>query len=109
MNRSKIHRRSFVALATGCACLLFVGAALSQTKKPISRQGLINAVKINGASSANLITDVQERGVDFKMTAGKESQLRTAGVPAEVIEAARANYRPKRKRSHSIMRESANP
>jgi hypothetical protein len=103
MNRSRINRVSCVALATACACLLFAGSALAQAKKPISKQGLINAVKINSLSTADLVTDIQARGVDFKMTTGNESQLRAAGATTEVIEAARANYRPRRKRSHSIL------
>lgn len=87
-------RLSLVALAIACAALLFASAASTQTKKPISKQGLVNAVKINGLSTQELIAQIQRRGVDFEMSAADESDLQSVGARPEVIEAARANYRP---------------
>jgi hypothetical protein len=87
-------RVSFVALLVGCAALLLAGAASTQTKKPITRQGLVNAVKINGLTTGELIAQIQRRGVDFEMTADAESELQGVGARPEVIEAARSNYRP---------------
>jgi hypothetical protein len=87
-------RVSFVALCVVCAALLLAGAASTQTKKPITKQGLMNAVKINGLSTAELVQQIQRRGVDFELTASDESDLQSVGARPEIIEAARANYRP---------------
>jgi tetratricopeptide (TPR) repeat protein len=77
----------FVSLAS-CAAV-----ASAQAKKPISREGLVRAVRINGLSTAELIQQINQRGVAFEMTADAEAELRQAGARPEVIEAARSNYR----------------
>ncbi len=87
-------RVSFVALCVACAALVFAGAASTQTKKPITKQGLVNAVKINGLSTRELVAQIQRRGVDFEMSARDESDLQSVGARPEIIDAARANYRP---------------
>lgn len=97
MRTQKIMRSSrvsLIALAVACAALLFAGAAATQAKKPITKQGLMNAVKINGLSTNELIAQIARRGVDFEMSAGDESDLQSVGARPEVIEAARSNYRP---------------
>lgn len=92
---SRSSRVSLFALAAVCAALLFAGAASTQTaKKPITKQGLLNAVKINGLSTQELVQQIQRRGVDFELTAADESDLQSVGARPEIIEAARANYRP---------------
>jgi tetratricopeptide (TPR) repeat protein len=75
------------------ALVVFGGVALAQSKKPITRDGLVNAVRINGLSTAELVQQIQSRGVGFQMSADAEQQLRQAGARPEVIEAARRNYR----------------
>jgi hypothetical protein len=97
----RTSRVSVVALAT-CALLLFASTALTQAKKPITRQGLVNAVKIR-SSAPGLVQDIKTRGVDFQMTAATESELRSAGATNEIIETARANFRPPRKRRSPTM------
>lgn len=82
----------FALLAT--ALLLFPAASAAQAKKPISREGLVKAVRINGLSTAELVQQVQSRGVSFRMTPDAEAELRAAGARPEVIAAARSNYRP---------------
>ena len=98
MRTQKVLRGSrvtFLALAASCAALLFAGAASTQTgKKPIKKQGLIDAVKINSLSTRELVQHVERRGVSFEMTPEAEAELRAVGARPEVIEAARANYRP---------------
>src|SRR5215212_2584293 len=94
---SKVRRTLFtkacaLALATLAAFALLNGAR-AQTKKPISRQGLVNAVKINGLSTAELVGEINSRGVAFEMTADVEQELHSVGARPEVIEAARTNYR----------------
>lgn len=93
-NISRGSRLSFVAVAVACAALLFVAAAATQTKKPITKQGLVNAVKINGLSTRELVQQIERRGVDFEMTASDESDLQSVGARPEIIDAARSNYRP---------------
>src|SRR5437868_2788492 len=85
----------FAALVAALAATLFASAASTQGgKKPISRKGLVDAVKINGLSTAELIQQIQSRGVGFEMTADAEQELRSVGARPEIIEAARSNYRP---------------
>lgn len=84
-------------LLVACAALIvsgFSAAARAQAKKPISKDGLVKAVRINGLSTAELVQEIRTRGVAFQTTSGVESELRQAGARPEVIEAARSNYRP---------------
>jgi tetratricopeptide (TPR) repeat protein len=85
-----------VALMLGAlaALVLFPAPSRAQAKRPITREGLVKAVRINGLSTAELLQQVQSRGVSFQMTADAEAELRAAGARPEVVEAARANYRP---------------
>jgi hypothetical protein len=87
-------RLLLAALVCACAALVFAGTASLQAKKPITRQGLVNAVKINGLTTQELIQQIERRGVDFEITASDESELQAVGARPEVIAAARANYRP---------------
>lgn len=90
---SRNSRVSFVALLVACVALGFAGTASTQAKKPITKQGLMNAVKINGLTTRELIAQIERRGVDFQMTASDESDLQSVGARPEVIDAARSNYR----------------
>src|SRR5215207_5100093 len=97
MSTRMISMRSrilFVALCVACAALVFAGAASTQAKKPITKQGLVNAVKINGLSTRELVAQIERRGVDFEMSTSDESDLQSVGARPEIIEAARSNYRP---------------
>jgi len=94
---SKVRRTLFtkacaLALAS-LAAFALLASAHAQAKKPISRQGLVNAVKINGLSTAELVGEINSRGVAFEMTADAEQELRSVGARPEVIDAARGNYR----------------
>lgn len=82
------------ALLAAALPLLAPADSAAQAKKPITREGLVKAVRINGLSTAELVEQVRSRGVSFQMTADAEAELRAAGARPEVIEAARANYRP---------------
>jgi hypothetical protein len=68
--------------------------AAAQAPKPISKDGLVKAVRINGLSTSELVQQIRARGVTFQTTPDVEAELRQAGARPEVIEAARANYRP---------------
>ncbi|HVF90352.1 MAG TPA: hypothetical protein VNH22_09805 [Blastocatellia bacterium] len=69
------------------------GTARMQGKKPITKQGLVQAVKINGLSTQELVAQIKARGVAFKMTADDENDLLSAGARPEIVDAARSNYR----------------
>jgi tetratricopeptide (TPR) repeat protein len=94
---SKVRRTLFTKACAAALALLAASAlvvsANAQAKKPISRQGLVNAVKINGLSTAELVGEIRARGVAFEMTADAEQELRSVGARPEVIDAARENYR----------------
>jgi hypothetical protein len=68
-------------------------AAQTPAKKPISKTGLLEAVRLNGLSTAELIERVRQRGVNFRLSAADESEFRAAGAAPELIAAIRANYR----------------
>lgn len=89
--RLKRQGLGLVLLAT--ALLLCHAGAAAQAKKPITREGLVNAVRINGLSTAELVQQIQSRGVAFRMTPDAEAELRAAGARPEVIAAARSSYR----------------
>lgn len=87
-------QRQWLGLALLAATLLVCPAgAAAQARKPITREGLVKAVRINGLSTAELIQQIQSRGVSFRMTPDAEAELRAAGARPEVITAARSNYR----------------
>lgn len=92
LSRTLFRKACAFALASLAAALLST-APYAQAKKPISRQGLVNAVKINGLSTAELVGQIQSRGVAFEMTSDAEQELHSVGARPEVIEAARSNYR----------------
>jgi hypothetical protein len=81
------------ALLVAAISLLLPAVSHAQAKKPITREGLVKAVRINGLSTAELVQQVSQRGVSFRMTPDAEAELRAAGARPEVIAAARANYR----------------
>jgi hypothetical protein len=89
-NVKKLAALALAAL-TVIAC---AHATRAQAKKPITKDGLVKAVRINGLSTAELVQEIRTRGVAFQMTPAVESEMRQAGARPEVIEAARTNYRP---------------
>lgn len=92
---SNTRARLFAALLAAAASLVLLPAASqAQAKRPITREGLVRAVRINGLSTSELVQQVQARGVSFEMNAEAEAELRAAGARPEVVEAARSNYRP---------------
>lgn len=84
---------ALVLAAAAAALALLPAPARAQAKRPITREGLVKAVRINGLSTAELVQQVHSRGVSFEMTPDAEAELRAAGARPEVVEAARSNYR----------------
>ena len=71
-----LFRKACALALTSLAAALLANAPHAQTKKPISRQGLVNAVKINGLSTAELVGEIRTRGVAFQMTPEVEAEAR---------------------------------
>ena len=94
LKAERLKRRGLgFAVLAAALLLLSPAAAAAQAKKPITREGLVKAVRINGLSTSELIQQVHSRGVSFEMSAEAEAELRASGARPEVIEAARSNYR----------------
>src|SRR5215469_15536727 len=64
-----------------------------QAKKPISKKGLLEAIRLNGLSTSELIERIQDRGVSFQLTDDDARDFQQAGARPELIEAVKANYR----------------
>jgi hypothetical protein len=94
LKAERLKRTGLGLALLAAALLLFPAGSSAQAKKPITREGLVKAVRINGLSTAELVQQVHSRGVSFEMDAGAEAELRAAGARPEIIEAARSNYRP---------------
>jgi hypothetical protein len=75
------------------AFLLCVTAVSAQTSKPITYKGLLNSLKTHGLTNAELTQIVKTRGVDFELSADKESELKTAGADVDLLAAVRASQR----------------
>lgn len=93
LNIERLTRKGLGLALLAAVLLVCPAGASAQARKPITREGLIKAVRINGLSTAELIQQIQSRGVSFRMTPDAEAELRTAGARPEVIAAARSNYR----------------
>ena len=95
----KVVRR-FTLRPSAVSILLLVGLLVSpplldaQVKRPITKEGLVKAIQLNGLSTRELVQQIQARGVEFQMTPQIETELRGVGARPEVVEAARASYRP---------------
>lgn len=92
------RHRGFIAalswsLTLACALSFAAPFARAQGKKPITKQGLVKALKLNALSTKELVEQLEARGVDFRVSGNDEAELRGAGARPEIIEAARANYR----------------
>lgn len=93
---NNVFRQRFLiagVLLLACAVPLLSTAAVWQGKKPITKQGLIKALKLNALSTKELVEQIETRGVEFRVTSGDEAELREAGARPEIIAAARASYR----------------
>lgn len=86
MKFSNLKPRLFGAVLALLFCAISVFA---QASKPITFTGLLNSLKTHGLTNAELIKIVQSRGVDFTLTADKESELKAAGADADLLAAVR--------------------
>jgi hypothetical protein len=61
--------------------------------KPITKKGLVDALKIGGLTQPEMVQFVKQRGVDFKPSPADEAELRTAGASPDLIATVKASYR----------------
>ncbi|MEZ5403571.1 MAG: hypothetical protein R2729_28080 [Bryobacteraceae bacterium] len=80
-------------LPTLLLTVLLAGILLLAQAKPITKQGLIEALNIGGLTHAELVKFVTQRGVDFRMSAADETDLRKAGATNPLIDAVKVSYR----------------
>lgn len=69
---------------------------LQEPRPPIPKAGLLKALRLNGLSNEELVRQIRQRGVGFRLTPDVEGELRAAGATQEVIAAVRESYRPPR-------------
>src|SRR5215831_9080090 len=89
----KGYRTVLAVVAAFFSTMMAMGIAEMQAKQPYDKEKLIRVVQLNALPTAEVVQAIQQRGVDFRMTADIESQFKTAGARPEVIEAIRRNYR----------------
>lgn len=65
----------------------------ARSSRPIRKTGILAALKVNGLSTAEFVSEIERRGVDFQMTSADESDFLAAGARPEIIAAIRSNYR----------------
>ncbi|MEK6288579.1 MAG: hypothetical protein AABO57_22915 [Acidobacteriota bacterium] len=86
--------RLIVAVAASMLfALMMTGAASMQAKQPYDKDKLLRVVQLNALPTTEVVQAIQQRGVDFQLTSGVESEFRGAGARPEVVDAIRSNYR----------------
>lgn len=90
------HTMRTLALAFALVCLVGMPKAQAQAgnsatavKQPISLKGLTAALEDGGASEQDIVEQIKQRGVNFRVTKEAEEQLRSAKAPLSVISAVR--------------------
>ncbi|HRH44515.1 MAG TPA: hypothetical protein PKY82_22960 [Pyrinomonadaceae bacterium] len=86
--------RSFIYFIVVLA--LFSSISFAQrtyTGDPVTKNGLLKALKLRQFQTADIVKIVNEQGVDFKLAGDIENELRANGARPELIEAVRRNYR----------------
>ncbi len=86
---------TILCLITG---LLGLFAEISFAQKnyvgdPVTKNGLIKALKLRQFQTADIVQVINEQGVEFRLTSDIEEELRKVGARPELIEAVRRNYR----------------
>ena len=87
-NRPVVFLAALLALAT-----MVAGIAATQAKRPYDKTTLLKVVQLNALPTTEVVSHIEQRGVDFQMNSEIESEFRGAGARPEVINAIRANYR----------------
>ena len=92
MNKQKYLTIQLLAWLIALHLALVPVCLAQQAKKPITRNGLLEAVKLNGLSTQELIQRIEQRGVSFQLSSTDEAEFRAAGARPELLAAVRTNY-----------------
>lgn len=68
-------------------------AQRTYTGEPVTKNGLIKALKLRQFQTSDIVKIINEQGVDFKLTGDIENELRANGARPELIDTVRRNYR----------------
>jgi hypothetical protein len=69
-------------------------AACPQDKNPIRKAGLLEALRLGGLTTSELIAEISQRGVDFKCNDSVAAELRAVGAEPRLLEAVRETIAP---------------
>lgn len=76
------------------AAATLAATAFGQYKgNPVKKDKLLSVLRSHQLQTREIVSTIQSNGVDFKVDAIVEAELRGAGARPEVIQAAKANYR----------------
>ncbi|HJZ67841.1 MAG TPA: hypothetical protein VKF81_06960, partial [Blastocatellia bacterium] len=89
------QRRRLVVVVSALFVVVTIAARVAETqaKRPYDKTTLLKVVQLNALPTTEVVGHIEQRGVDFQMNSGVESEFRSAGARPEVIDAVRANYR----------------
>lgn len=86
--------KRFICLS---AILIFFSTAVFAQKtyigEPVTRNGLIKALKMRQFKTSDIVAIINEQGCEFRLEKDTQDELIRAGARPEVIEAVRRNYR----------------
>ncbi len=104
--------RLLAAAVLSAVCVLCAVAAPAQRRggpgarraiPPVTKQGLLRSLQniaplspgAKALARREMLNEIKQYGADFRMTEVDEAELRAAGAPSALIDAVRANYRPR--------------
>jgi len=87
------RNRAIVVVVSALSLFTMGGVARMQAKRPYDKTTLLKVVQLNALPTTEVVSHIEQRGVDFQMNSEIESEFRGAGARPEVINAIRANYR----------------
>lgn len=94
MMKRKRNSRIFLALVSFALVLVAVVSAAAQYKgNPVKKEKLLSVLRSKQLQTREIVSTINSNGVDFKVDAIAEAELRGAGARPEVIAAAKSNYR----------------
>lgn len=68
-------------------------AQKNYTGEPVTKDGLVKALKMRQFKSSDIVSIINEQGCEFRLDKGTQEDLIKAGARPEVIEAVRRNFR----------------
>jgi tetratricopeptide (TPR) repeat protein len=84
---------NFVLLAFLLLSGTFVCAQRTYSGEPVTKNGLVKALKLRQFQTSDIVRIIDEQGVEFRLTGDIQQELVKAGARPELIEAVRRNHR----------------